>query len=70
MATWIIEQKTEVWYRTYVEADTFEEAINQSDESSDWERLDEQDWSDDYWGENQDTGQQFTSTNGSIREEK
>ena len=69
MAKWQIEQKTEVWYQTIVEADTFEEAILKADETGDWERGEYTEFTDNYWGMNLDTEEQYTNYEGNIRQE-
>lgn len=72
MAQWNIEQKAEVWYTTTVEADTFEEAINKAEDKGDWYRVDDAlgvDFTEEYWGENTETGEQFTLTENDIIQE-
>ncbi len=72
MATWSVEQRVEVWYTTTVEAETPEQAIRIADDSGDWYIQDNnfQEWTDNYWLENNDTEEQYTCYNGlMIREE-
>ena len=65
MATWTVDQKVEVWYRTSVEADSLEEAIKAADESGGWEIItDTQTWEDEYEATNEDTHERYSVTNG------
>lgn len=72
MPKWNIEQRAEVWYSIEVEADTFEEAINRTNEAKSWEftrNAETTHFTDNYWGENLDTEEQFTQYEGLIRQE-
>lgn len=69
MAKWNIEQKTEVWYRTEVEADTFEEAIANANDAGDWYRNDDSNWLNEYWGENTENELQYSQIDGMTEEE-
>jgi hypothetical protein len=70
MAQWNIEQKAIIWYRTTVEADTFEEAVVKAEEQDDWyyDRHN-QEFTGEYWGENTETENQYTLTDGIVEEE-
>lgn len=63
MATWQVEQKVEVWYQTEVVADTLEQAIELANDSGDWVRLDDTEWTDDYYAKNTDTEDEYTLNN-------
>lgn len=62
MATWKVQQKIEIWKETFIEAETYEEAIDKSwDRGRDWEILtDNWEDQDEFWLENQDTGKCLT----------
>lgn len=62
MATWKVQQKMEVWKETFIEAETYEEAIDKAwDTKRDWEVLDGVHYLlDDFWLENQETGKCLT----------
>lgn len=69
MARWQIEQRAECWYRIEVEADSFEDAINKANEAKSWEfefLPDSVEFTDNYWGENTETEEQFTQYEGLI----
>lgn len=69
MATWTVEQKVEVWYKTTVEADTPEEAIELAGEDGDWVRAEESEWTDNFWLMNEETTEQYTCYNGLMIQE-
>lgn len=62
MATWKVQQKIEMWKETTIEADTYEEAINKSWDSSVWWEVLDSNYEDldEFWLENQDTGKCLT----------
>jgi len=64
MATWTVEQKVEVWYKTTVEAETPEQAIRFADGEGDWQRTEDTEWTDEYWVMNEDSTEQYTIRNG------
>lgn len=68
MASWKIQQRAEIWYEIYVEADTFEQALKASHSRDDDWQTDYEDvtFTDHFWGENIDTGEQFDSKIGAI----
>ena len=70
MAKWIIEQRADVWYRTEVEAETFEEAIEQSQKpSADWSlRTEYTEWQDDFWGMNEETEKTYSMNSYEVVE--
>jgi hypothetical protein len=71
MATWKVQQKVEMWKEAEIEADTYEEAIEKSwDSSVWWEVLDScYEDQDEFWLENQDTGESYSrSPNGVFKE--
>jgi hypothetical protein len=70
MATWSIEQKTEVWWSTTVEADTFEEAMAIAQDENDWVRGEEYEWCDEFWGMNEDTTEQYSLVHGQVIKEE
>ena len=72
MAIWTVEQKVEVWYKTSVEADTPDQAIELANERDDWYRDNDkgnQEWTEEYWLMNEDTTDQFMYHNGNITKE-
>lgn len=62
MATWKVQQKIEMWKETTIEADTYEEAINKSWDSSVWWEVLDSNYEDldEFWLENQETGKCLT----------
>lgn len=62
MATWKVQQKVEAWKETTIEAETYEEAIEKSWEyGQDWELLtNDYEDQDEFWLENQETGECLT----------
>jgi hypothetical protein len=48
MAIWTVEQRTESWWITDVEADSYEEAIRLSNDSDNWQPTDITEWTDHY----------------------
>ena len=62
MATWKVQQKIEMWKETTIEAETYHEAIEKSWlYEQPWEILSDN-WEDteEFWLENQDTGECLT----------
>ena len=57
-----IQQKATNWYETFVEAESFEEAVSKiqaNQENYDWElKLDTTDMLDEFWGEDEN-GEEF-----------
>lgn len=59
MERYEVQRKVIAWEKTYVEANSFEEAVEKAQQSYDWDLIsDDYERTDQYWVENQETEEQ------------